>query len=307
MRSIQDITKMTWKEIESLSKEKTILFLTFAPIEEHGIHMPLGVDLILGEKWKELAMQLFYEKNKDYTMLTMPPIPFAQGSVKGFPGNLYVRQRTVFRVAYELLNSIANWGIKNIIIIASHGEPKHLVAIEQACKKINQKHGICAISPMGAFFSYNELGIDLNFDDEIKKYIDKYPNDFHAGWIETSAILDINKSFVKSEYANLPDTHVEEKEMIFPNKVSRKIANYGHIGFPRIAQKEIGTLLNRNTAEYISDVTTAFVLRKGYEKYQHHFLYKMPFMRVHFMRNLLILLMITTSALFIFLILKLMI
>ena len=293
---------MTWKEIKSLPKEKTILFLTFAPVEEHGIHMPLGVDLILGERWKEQAIQILSEKNMDYTMLVMPPIPFAQGSVKGFPGNLYVKQRTIFKVAYELLSSIVGWGIKNIIIIASHGDPKHLIAIEQACKKINRKYGICAISPMGAFFSHNELDIDLNFDIRIKNCLDKYPNDFHAGWIETSAILDIDKTLVKSEYLNLSDIHVGEKEMIFPAKVSKKIANYGHIGFPRIAQKEIGLLLNKSIAEYISNVSMAFVSREGYEKFQHHFLYRMPFMRVYFMRNLLISLGIFASVLAAFLI-----
>jgi creatinine amidohydrolase len=126
MNKMIDILKLTWKEIEAFPKDKTILFLVFAPIEEHSHHMPLGVDIFLGETWKNMAGEMISEKNPDYRLLTMPPIPFAQGSIKGFPGNLHVSQRIIYQVTYEILDKIADWGIKNIIIIASHGEPRHV-------------------------------------------------------------------------------------------------------------------------------------------------------------------------------------
>lgn len=287
MNKMIDILRLTWKEIEALPKDKTILFMTFAPVEEHSHHMPLGVDIFLGETLKNKAIEMISEKNSDFHLLTMPPIPFAQGSIKGFPGCIHVSQRTIYQVAYEILDKIATWGIKNIIIIASHGEPKHLIAIEEACDKINKKHGLCAISPMGAFFSYDELGIDLDFPELIKEQIKKYPNDFHAGWIETSAMLDIDENLVKKDFTNLPDTDVKEKEMIFPDKVNKKIAGLGHIGFPRLATKEFGRLLNINSAEFLCKVTLAFATRQDYKKYQHHSLYKIPFLRTYFMRNVL--------------------
>jgi creatinine amidohydrolase len=284
---MKDILKMTWKEIEALPKDKTLLFLTFAPVEEHSHHMPLGVDIFLGETWRNKAIEMILKSNLDYQLLTMPPIPFAQGTVAGFPGNLHVSQKTVFRVACEILNKIANWGIKNTIIIASHGEPKHLIAIEEACDKINKKHGLCAISPMGAFFSYDELGIDLNFPVEMEEMLKKYPKDFHAGWIETSAMLDIDGNLVNKDYSNLPDIKIEEKEMIFPKKVNKKIAGFGHMGYPRLANKKLGELINKNAAEYIYKVTLAFATRQDFKKYQHHSLHKIPFLRTNFMRNVL--------------------
>jgi creatinine amidohydrolase len=72
MNKIMDILKLTWKEIEALPKDKTILFLTFAPIEEHSHHMPLGVDIFLGETWKNKAINMISEKNPE-SLLTMPP------------------------------------------------------------------------------------------------------------------------------------------------------------------------------------------------------------------------------------------
>ncbi len=299
-----DILKLTWQELDALPKDKTVLFLTFAPIEEHSHHMPLGVDIFLGEAWKNKAIEMISEKHFDYHLMTMPPIPFAQGSIKGFPGCLHVSQKTVYQVTYEILDKIGSWGIKNIIIIASHGEPKHLIAIEEACEKINKKHGLCAISPMGAFFSYNELGIDLNLPEPVKQQLKKYPNDFHAGWIETSAMLDIDENLVKKEFTRLPDTYIKEKEMIFPNKVSKKIAGLGHIGFPRLGSKEFGELLNINSAEFIYKATLAFVTRQDYKKYQHHALYKIPFLRTYFMRNVLRIIALLTVLIIIYLCIK---
>lgn len=288
MNRIKNVLQLTWKEIEALPKDKTILFLTFAPIEEHSLHLPLGVDIYLGEAWKDKAIEMITDINPDYHLLTMPPIPFAQGSIKGFPGCIHVSQRTIYRITCEILGNIASWGIKNIIIIASHGEPKHLIAIEEACDKINSKYGICAISPMGAFFSHNELGLDLNFPRQISEQLKNHPNDFHAGWIETSALLDLDEKLVKKEFSSLPDIDVKEKEMIFPSKVNKKIAGFGHIGCPRFATKEFGKLLNSNSSEFIYKVTLAFATRQDYQKYQHHSLYKIPFLRTFFLRNTLV-------------------
>ena len=292
MNKVKDILKLTWQELESLPKDKTVLFLTFAPIEEHSIHLPLGVDLMLGETWKNKAIDIISEKHPELYVLTMPPIPLAQGTIKGFPGNLHIKQKTVYSVAYELLKNIADWKIKNIVIIASHGDPKHLIAIEEACEKINRKYGTCAISPMGSFFSYNEKGIDLNFPSELEELLQKHPNDFHAGWLETSAILDIDEQLVKNVYTELPNIEIKEKEMIFPEKVNRKIAGYGHIGFPKLASKRLGEMINQNTGEFIYKATMTFIKREDYKLYQRHYLYNLPFMRVHFMRTVYVVIVV---------------
>jgi len=65
------------------------------------------------------------------------------------------------------IENIVSWGVKHIVFIAFHGDPTHLIAIEEACVKINKRHGVCAFSPMGAIFSAKELGIGINEPEEI--------------------------------------------------------------------------------------------------------------------------------------------
>lgn len=43
---MQDLSLMTWKEAAAIDKDKSILFVTVAPIEEYGVHLPLATDLI---------------------------------------------------------------------------------------------------------------------------------------------------------------------------------------------------------------------------------------------------------------------
>ena len=38
-------------------------------------------------------------------------------------------------------------------------------------------------------------------------------------------------------------------------------------------------MLNRNVSKMLADYIAAFIERKGYERYEHHFLYRLPFLR----------------------------
>ncbi|OPJ58206.1 creatininase family protein [Clostridium oryzae] len=279
MTIIKNVMEMTWVEIEALDKEKTVLFVTIAPIEEHSRHLPLGTDIYEGERWRNDTISILRKKLPDFNFLYLPAFPIACAGAVGFYGNIYFKQRTVRNIVCELLENIVTWKINNIVIIASHADPTHLIAVEEACSEINKRFGVCAFSPMGALFSAQELGIDTSEPEEIKSMTEQYPNDFHAGWIETSNMLDIDSTLVGKDYKELPDTYIEAKEMISAEKVLAAMDKCGHLGYPRLADKKVGTLLNENAAKNLSKAVTAFVQRNNWEKYEHHFLYKLPFLR----------------------------
>ena len=53
---MKDLSLLTWKEIKALDKEKSIVFVVLAPIEEHGLCLPLATDLLEGLHWSKGAM-----------------------------------------------------------------------------------------------------------------------------------------------------------------------------------------------------------------------------------------------------------
>ncbi len=284
-RIITNIMDLTWKEVSVLDKKKTALFIVIAPVEEHSLHLPLGTDIYEGSYWQKETIIYLAKEFSDYNFLYMPFFPIAYGPIGDFPGNFYFKQDTVKKVVYELLESIVKWKMENIIIIASHGHPQHHIAIEEACQKINSKYGTKAFSPMGSFFSDENLDIDLGSSKEIDELQTKYPDDIHAGWIETSVMLDINESLVKKNYGNLPCIRVGGMEIMFPKRVAKKVMNYGHIGCPEAANKNIGKFLNKSTIQFLTKAISAFLKREDFKKYEHHWLYKVPFLRTNFLKN----------------------
>lgn len=276
MKTLMD---MKWKELEGLDKQKTFFFLVAAPIEEHSLHLPLGVDVFLGELWENLAVEILERKYPQYSFVALPFLYLAAGSMPGFPGCMYIKARMLRKVMVQLLSSIAEWGVQHLVIVASHGDPFHNVAIEKACDSVNKKYRTNYISPLGAMFSNKELDLDIGLEKGTARMLERFPDDYHAGWVETSMMLDIHPDTV-GPVQDLPDVVVREKEMISPKTYAAKTQNYGHLGYPRLASKELGTELNRSTAGYIADVVDKMIQGESADLYRHHFLYRIPFIRL---------------------------
>ena len=128
------------------------------------------------------------------------------------------------------------------------------------------------------------MGAGLEQPKEIRSMEKEHGNDFHAGWIETSSLLSINKKHVRQGYKDLPDSNISDREMIFKKKQLRAMGKYGHIGFPRLASEELGNLLNKNCVESICEAVVNFYRREGYKKYDDYFLYKILPLHIGFIK-----------------------
>ncbi len=287
MSIVKDLLELTWVELQELDKEKTIFLVTLAPIEEHSHHLPLGTDIYEGEAWRRKLIEQLVTSMPDFNLISLPFFPIATAGAEGFYGNLYFKQSTLRAVTYELLENMVRWGGKHLVVIASHGDPLHLIAIEEACEKLNRKYGVVALSPMGAFFSAEQLNLKMKHENEVQRMLENYPNDFHAGWIETSSMLDIDQSLVKQNYVSLPDTKIEARQMISAQQILKTMDRFGHLGYPRLGSQALGRVLNEGVSRWLSEVIIAFVKRENYQQYEHHFLYRLPFLRTNFLQKMI--------------------
>lgn len=268
-----NIMEINWLEVKQCNKEKTIVFIGFAPIEEHGRHLPLGVDVYETQYWMDNSLSKLEVEFGEHTFLTMPVITFGHANMKGLPGNIHLSQQLLYELVLATVNNIIEWGIKHIVIISGHADPKHTIAIEQVCEKVNNENGIVAFAPMGAIFSGEVAIAEENQDPDMKQKMMAFPNDFHAGWIETSNMLEIRKDLVKHDFIKQPDIVVSDKEMINPEVVMKKTAGYGHLGYPKEASSALGKTLNNSVIEKISYCTSCFIKRQNFQQYEHHKLY----------------------------------
>ena len=266
---MQDLSLLTWKEIKEIDKEKSIVFAVMAPIEEHGWNLPLATDLIEGEYWSKGAMKLI-ESESDATCFYLPSFPIASASVNEFYGSIHFTMRTTYDVAYGLIESLCGMGFKNIIVIASHADPLHLIAVEKAVRKINRKHGLCTLAPMGQIF----MGEGVKMPCDLEVFEREHGDDYHAGWVETSSLLAMDKDYVRDGYKDLPNSVITDRDMVSTKKQLSAMGEYGYLGSPRLASSELGRKLNDNCIKSIADAVLKFYNRDGYQRYEHYSLYK---------------------------------
>lgn len=134
---------MTYPEIEKAAKEKAVVIFPTGVIEEHGPHLPLGVDTYEGYiKAKLLKMEL---EKRGIQALIAPPfywgINLATGS---FPGSFHSREETVVNVLWDAMASLKRWGFEHVFFVNNHGDADHNNAILNAIKKARQDTGIRA-------------------------------------------------------------------------------------------------------------------------------------------------------------------
>ncbi len=276
---IQNVMEIRWNDLQEMDKNKTVLFIGAAPIEEHGRHLPLGVDVYETQFWIENTIKKLENEFSEYTFITLPVIPYGHAVMNGFPGNIHLSQKLFYDLILATIRNVVEWGIKNVIVISGHADPRHTIAIEQACERIKNESGVIAFSPMGAVFSGK---VSMKTEDAIgmEKHMKQFSDDFHAGWIETSNMLVIRPDLVHENYRDQPDIKINGRDMIVPQVVSAATKDYGHLGYPKEASKEMGEKLNELTIQMLVQCATAYLKRTDYERYEHHQLYNIPSLRV---------------------------
>lgn len=267
---IVDLMAESWEDITQMNAEKLVVFLGIAPIEEHGRHLPIGVDIYETNHWIHKAAERLDSALPDYCFAILPTIPLGFADMGQFPGNIHVSRRLIFDVVYETTSAIARWDVHNIIIISAHADPLHAIAVEQACEKTNKEHGDICLAPMGAIFNLGPEDTSAAEPSELPAMQRNFPDDFHAGWIETSCMLSILPQYVKSDYMKRPNIVLQGREMTDGQKVAAAIAGEGHIGFPKLAAASLGAELNNDMAEKIKTAVCCFVKREDFARYMKH-------------------------------------
>jgi creatinine amidohydrolase len=267
---ILELKELSWPQVDALDRRRTAFFLVVAPLEQHGRHLPVGTDLIEVEWWQRAAVEALADRLADFTFVLCPSLPVGASCVSRFPGNFEVSQRTLRALIAQVVGDIAAWGFKHIVVLAGHMAPRHLLAAEEACARVNRRFGEVAISPMGAFvrdmLRQRRAGRLASGVNHMTRHIS---DDVHAGWLETSMMLELRPELVDPSFGELPATHLTTADMLSPRRTHAKVAGLGHIGAPAAASAELGRAINTESVEWLVKAAESFLRRDGHERYRH--------------------------------------
>jgi creatinine amidohydrolase len=241
---------LTWKQADALPRERTLLVLPTAAIEQHGHHLPLATDtlinnLVLGKALAQLPAGL--------PIFALPPVCYGKSNEHiGFAGTLSVSAGTFMAVLRDLGASLAAAGFQKLCLYNTHGGNTSLVDV--MARDLRAEFGLRTFTLFGSGGAAHE-GISA----QERTY------GFHAGEVETAYLLHATPELVHpAEYTSNYIARVETPELLKPEGsaanfawLTRDIAPSGVLGDPTAATEENGELWSNAAAERVARILLA--------------------------------------------------
>jgi creatinine amidohydrolase len=165
----------------ALDVERTVAVLPVAAIEQHGPHLPLGVDAIINEGILRAAMPLMPD-----SVLVLPTMEIGKSNEhQGFPGTLTLSAETLIRLWTEIGESVHRAGLRKLVLVNSHGGQPQIMEI--VARDLRVRHAMfvvsCNLSALGRI-----PGLFPPQEGE---------HGIHGGSSETSQILHLRPDLVR--------------------------------------------------------------------------------------------------------------
>ena len=181
------LPSLTTKEIEALPKEDLLIVLPVGAIEQHGPHMPVYTDTLIGEA---LMAEAFEHLPDDAPIWLLPSLAYGKSTEHlEFPGTLTLSAQTLMMVLQDISASLARGGFKKLLLFNTHGGNADLLGMMAREIRISTGLQVYRLDP-GA------VGYSESFTDDEEK-----ASGIHAGDVETSLVMAVCPEWVRPELA----------------------------------------------------------------------------------------------------------
>lgn len=185
----RDWMEMTWADIAAAGEavRRWIAVLPLAAVEQHGPHLPLGVDAYIAEAYLARVRKILPEA----LPVTFLPVQRVGVSAEhlGYPGTLTLSAATAIKAWTEIGESLARAGLRKLLLVTSHGG--NVAAMELVARDLRTRLGMLAVTVGWHRFGYPEG----TFSNEERRH------GIHGGDIETSLMLAAMPDAVRTERA----------------------------------------------------------------------------------------------------------
>lgn len=237
--TVHRLEELSSPRLDALDRERTVVLLTISPLEEHGPHLPVGVDAFTARHFAESVAERLVAARPGWTAVLAPSLYLGSFTFWA-PGTVTVRQRAVRDVVVDYGASLARAGFRYILVANGHGGPGHLVALEEAAAVVSRRHRVTMASftghlawqfLRGRYLDKLEaaLGRPLSADERAA-----FADDAHAGWWETSLMLWLRPELVSDGYRTLPAARYPLAARLRRDYPLRD-GGQGYVGHPALA------------------------------------------------------------------------
>jgi creatinine amidohydrolase len=189
------------REFESLDPESTIAILPIAAIEQHGPHLPVGVDAAINRGMLETLIDRLPD-DLDIRILPIQQVGKSNEHLR-MPGTLTLPAATLIEAWTELGLSVARAGVRKLVIVNSHGGNDEVMGI--VARELRVRADMLVVKS-----AWSRLGkpAGLYSERELKFGI-------HGGDFETSLMLHFRPELVDMARAQDFQSVAEDDEAAF--------------------------------------------------------------------------------------------
>ena len=237
--SVHLLEEMSTPALDALPRERTVIILTVSPLQEHGPHLPVGVDAFTARHFAEGLAERLVGSRPGWTVVLAPTLHLGTFTFDTV-GTVRVRQRVVRDVVVDYGDSLARAGFRYILVANGHGGPGHLVALEEAAAIVSRRRGVTMASLSGhlaweflrgRYLGKIEAALGRTLSSEERR---AFAEDSHGGWWETSVMLLLKPQLVAEAYRQLPPARYSPSRRLLPNYPLRN-GGEGYVGHPALA------------------------------------------------------------------------
>lgn len=183
----RDWTAMTWTDVAAGDTGRWIAVLPVAAVEQHGPHLPLGVDSYIADAYIARVLPLIPD---DLPATFLPVQKIGQSDEhRAFPGTLSFSARTVIGAYTEIGESLHRCGVRKLVIVTSHGG--NVAAMDLAARDLRVRLGMLVVTA-----AWHRFGYPPGTFESLEQR-----HGIHAGDVETSLVLADRPETVHMERA----------------------------------------------------------------------------------------------------------
>lgn len=178
---------LTTTELAGLADDEPVAAMVLGAVEQHGPHLPLATDRIIGEGLLDAAARRL---DADFPLIVLPTLAVgASDEHADFPGTLSLPGGQMRRQVVAIGESIGRAGIERLVLVNAHGG--NIGWMEAAALELRRRLGMLAVK--ASYMRFEAPG-DLLGADELQ-------NGLHGGLAETAMMRHLAPSLVHMDRA----------------------------------------------------------------------------------------------------------
>jgi creatinine amidohydrolase len=180
-----DWTDIHWPDIARSDAARWIAVLPLAATEQHGPHLPLETDIMIGQAYLARVRELL-PASIPATFLPIQPVGISTEHTH-YPGTLTLPSDVALSEWTALGKTVARSGIRKLVMVTSHGG--NSAAMMVVAQDLRARHGLLV-----ATTSWSRFGVpdELFAAEELRHGV-------HGGAVETSIMLARYPQTVRKE------------------------------------------------------------------------------------------------------------